>query len=433
MYLPNLLILLSQVSCILYSPEQVHISFGNSDSELFVTWTAQYKTPSSILQYNFVKHDEDSSTNFSNTVQGTWRSFPNLNGTDVLQRTLYSCSVIMTNLIPGGFYKYRVGSDVYGWSKNFTLEAKKDHRSDHLARILVYGDFGINSETEFTIDALSSEVSDYKYDAIIHNGDFAYDLSSESGSTGDKFMNYIQKLASKIPYMVSQGNHEGNKNVLHYTNRFMMPGNSSNFYYSFNIGKAHFISYSTEFIFEEKQQEQNAQMEFLINDLTSLDRTKYPWVVVFGHRPLYCSPDYSDHDDYTDFNYRKNKDCAQDSEKVRKVFEPIWYQYQVDLVIQAHVHSYERLSAVYQNASVPCQVEDINQCKGAKAPVYIVTGAPGQSESHAPVSQTPSAYSKMQDDSWGYSRLTVHNSTHLLWEQVRSKTKKVSDTFWLIK
>lgn len=46
------------------------------------------------------------------------------------------------------------------------------------------------------------------YDAIIHVGDFAYDMNSENALVGDQFMRQIESLAAYVPYMVCAGNHE---------------------------------------------------------------------------------------------------------------------------------------------------------------------------------------------------------------------------------
>jgi 3',5'-cyclic AMP phosphodiesterase CpdA len=431
MFLFSLFSMLAQG--LLFAPEQVHISFANDDTEMFVTWSSQLKNPNPILEYTKVKSESENVTTFANSVQAKCKEFKNLDNDDSDQRKILSYNAKMTDLVPGALYKYRVGSSIYGWSQVFLMEAKKNHSNDQVTRVLVYGDFGVDVKTKSTILSLTQEVSSLKYDAIIHNGDFAYDFCSDKGKTGDQFMNYIEPIASKLPYMVSQGNHEGKEIVLHYKHRFQMPGQSSNFYYSFNIGLVHFVSYSTEFIFEDKDDDQKAQMEFLKSDLSHLNRTRYPWLVVFGHRPLYCSPDNSDRDDFTNFLKRKNKDCDEDAEKVRNAFENIWHEYKVDIVIQSHVHSYERLATIYNNAAVKCEVENKNLCKNASAPVYIVTGAPGQKESRAPASETPLPFSKIQDDNWGYSRMTTFNHTHLLWEQVASSSQKVVDTLWLTK
>jgi len=421
----------------IYSPEQVHISLSDSETSMTVTWAAENPSSASVVEFTPVTSPDQPISSFAYSAQGTWTTFPNQNISHILQRHLHTCKAVMTYLIPGNFYKYRVGSEIYGWSDVFTFEAKRNFTTNPLSRMLVYGDLGVGDQIYATMQRLIEETDTYKYDAIIHNGDFAYDLDSNQGQVGDEFMRSIEPIASKIPYMVSEGNHEGGSTIVHYYYRFSMPGNSSNLFYSFNIGKVHFISYSTEFIFENQTELQAAQNAFILSDLATYNRTLYPWLVVFGHRPLYCSANMTAPSVKLGIYFppyeRHNNDCLEDATTVRDAFEDTWYQGKVDLVITSHVHAYERLASVYKNESVPCQTEDFNTCINAKAPIYIVTGAPGQQESYAPVSPTPLPFSKFQDDHWGYSRLTVFNETHLFWEQVRSVTKEVVDFLWIIK
>ena len=285
------------------------------------------------------------------------------------------------------------------------------------------------------MERLIEETENYEYDAIFHVGDFAYDLDSYQGQVGDEFLRSIEPVASKVPYMVAQGNHEDGNRVQHYYYRFKMPSPSNNLWYSFNAGKAHFLAYSTEFIFQNYVDLQNQQNEFIIKDLESYDKEKYPWLIVFGHRPPYCSANMTavGRRLYSPPIERHNVDCISAAPQVRAAFEDFWYDYKVDLMISGHVHAYERFTPVYRNQSVPCEYEDLHTCVNAEAPLYVITGTPGQQESYAPDSPTPLPFSVAQDDHLGYSRLTVFNDTHLYWEQVRSKTKEIADYFWLIK
>jgi len=294
---------------------------------------------------------------------------------------------------------------------------------------------GTGQEIKVTLEAIKEDIKDFEYDAIIHNGDFAYDLNSQNGAVGDEFMNSIEPIASKVPYMVSEGNHESGDRVDHYHYRFSMPGQSRNLFYSFNLGPVHFVSYSTELIFDGSEELQGQQEEFLLKDLAEVNRTLQPWVVVFGHRPLYCSTDERFESGRLGSVpvLRNNKDCVYSARKVRRAFEHFWFDGKVDLVIASHVHAYERLSAVYNNEKVPCGFEDTNTCVNSNAPIYMVTGVPGQKESYAPKSPRPLPFSVFQDDQWGYSKITAFNLSHLLWEQVRSETKEVVDYLWIIK
>ena len=52
-------------------------------------------------------------------------------------------------------------------------------------------------------------------------------------------------------------------------------------------------SYSTEVYFTYNQSYVDAQIEWLIKDLTEANkienRKEQPWIIAFGHRPMYCS------------------------------------------------------------------------------------------------------------------------------------------------
>ena len=428
------LMVLGLASASIYSPEQVHLAWTEDDSKMSVTWAADSQSYGAKVQYTPVNSHSEKVNQYLYSANGAWTSFPNQDVPYILQRHLYVCKAFMTGLVHNQLYAYRVGSDTYGWTSQYTFQAKRDFKDNPIARLLIYGDLGVGEQIVPTVSRLIQETYTYDYDAVIHNGDFAYDLDSDQGERGDIFLRSIEPIASQLPYMVSQGNHEAALVLPHYTNRFQMPGNVGNLYYSFNAGNCHFISYNTELVFDNLNETQDLMMEFLNSDLKGLNRTLYPWVVVFGHRPLYCSANWTSSVFLNSVPLiRYNPDCLQNAEYLRSIFEDLWYNNSVDLVITGHVHAYERLANVYQNSSVPCQDQTTNYCKGAKAPVYIVTGVPGQDDSYSPVSPTPLPFSVSQDGRLSYSRLTIFNTTHMLFEQVLSESGEVIDTLLLVK
>jgi len=123
---------------------------------------------------------------------------------------------------------------------------------------------------------------------------------------------------------------DNSRNFTAYQNRFRMPGAEtggvSNFWYSFDYGLAHFVSFNTETDFASspespfvadlkgnetapkesetyvtnsgpfgaingsyKDNKAYAQYRWLAKDLASVDRTKTPWVIAMSHRPMYSS------------------------------------------------------------------------------------------------------------------------------------------------
>ena len=112
-------------------------------------------------------------------------------------------------------------------------------------------------------------------------------------------MEQIESVAQEVPYMVAAGNHESHHNFSHYTNRFGMPNkrDSANLFYSFDLGLVHFVAYNTEAYFNMTD---NGAASGDGNDCVkaqyaadlakaNANRAAVPWVVIFGHRPMYCN------------------------------------------------------------------------------------------------------------------------------------------------
>ena len=190
----------------------------------------------------------------------------------------------------------------------------------------------------------------------------------------------------------------------------------SQHWYTYSVGPVFFASMSTEayFFYNGVQ----AQYEFLDAQLSAVDRSVFPWIVVYGHRSIYCSCD---------------TDCDGAATAVRLGpkgdgvygMETLFAKHKVDLFINGHEHDYERNYPVYQsklatppssgapggNASAPEVVTD------PAATIYIVEGCAGDVEHHEPFTRAQPAYSAYRSNTYGYGRMTVYNATHMLWEQ----------------
>ncbi len=72
-------------------------------------------------------------------------------------------------------------------------------------------------------------------------------------------------------------------------------------------------------------------LDYILNMLEWLDedlQKPAKWKIVYMHRPLYCS--------------KENSDCDEDAEGLRILFESIFLEHNVDLVVTGHRHNYER-------------------------------------------------------------------------------------------
>jgi hypothetical protein len=267
---------------------------------------------------------------------------------------------VMDALKPSTVYYYKVGHTVGNeagneangctcWSDTFSYKTAPDAKTlpgEFPLKFGIWGDMGFaNSQI---LKSVTAEVEGGAFDMILHVGDFAYDMHSDNGHTGDDFMNAIQPLASRVPYMVDVGNHEQEQNFAHYTERFrnlpistnttVLTDNGiapNNWYYSHAYGNVLFIAISTEILFVQNKQAREhvkLQYEFIENELKNADRAVTPWIVVHGHRPMYCSCD---------------TDCDFGAHMVRTNgyvlhgkydLEELFHKYGVDFYIAGHEH-----------------------------------------------------------------------------------------------
>lgn len=111
----------------------------------------------------------------------------------------------MTNLRPDSRYSYHCGSSL-GWSDRFWFSTPPTNENTWAPHLAIYGDLG--NENAQSLSRLQQETQNNMYDAILHVGDFAYDMDSENAAVGDQFMRQIETIAAYVPYMVCAGNHE---------------------------------------------------------------------------------------------------------------------------------------------------------------------------------------------------------------------------------
>ncbi|XP_014257303.1 acid phosphatase type 7-like isoform X2 [Cimex lectularius] len=346
-----------------------------------------------------------------------------------MKHTQYIHRVTLPGLMPKTKYSYYCGSNL-GWSDEFWF-ITVDNSTNWSPHLAVFGDMGnVNARS---LPYLQKDTHNNVYDALLHVGDFAYDMKFDDGQVGDEFMKQIEPIAAYLPYMVAPGNHEESYNFSHYRERFSMPGPNENLFYSFDLGPAHFISLNTEayyFIYYGIKIPIK-QYLWLLEDLKNAtkpeNRAKRPWIITYGHRPMYCSDD-------------DNDDCTKHSSMVRTGFpilnwfglEEMFYNYTVDVEIWAHEHSYERLWPVYNHEVKNGSYKE--PYKNPKAPVHIITGSAGCQENTDKFVKNPMHWSAFRSSDYGFTRLKIYNRTHLHIQQISvDKNGDVIDDIWIIK
>ena len=216
--------------------------------------------------------------------------------------------------------------------------------------IAINGDMGLVNE-DHTVAAMAAWVD--RIDLFWHIGDlnyaddsFLYGMTYETAT--ETWMTRMTPIYNQRPYMMCPGNHDitcnealpalcpsGQRNVSSYLQRYRMPavesGAINNMWFSFDHGLVHFVSIDTEVDYPDSPEGPGTyinagpfgnQLGWLAADLKKAvaNRANVPWIIVSGHRPFYTS------------------DVGNTPSASRLLFEPLFLEYDVDIVYFGHVH-----------------------------------------------------------------------------------------------
>ena len=140
-------------------------------------------------------------------------------------------------------------------------------------------------------------------------------------------------------------------------------------YYAFNYQNIHFLVLSTETDYAVGTPHYN----FAQNDLQSAGSDPaHPWIIVSFHRVPYLSPNTT----------------LSPSTSVRKVYHPLFQQYGVDLVLDGHMHAYERSYPLKFNSANPgspiIETTGTNNYNDPVGQIFATAGTGGQSHHNFP-------------------------------------------------
>lgn len=404
------------------SIDQVHITLGGQPHSINIAWVLKLQADICYISfgtYNLYSPDMSKLTYKSDSG---------------LVYLSYVYNLTAVNLEPGRVYKYQVVCYIEGLpnvSENYKFTGPK--RPQSAISFISLADWSTGAKSDpfdnYTTHAkpniypfLYHDVRANSYDALIHAGDFAYDLSSFGGQMGDDYMRSIEPIVAQLPYMTTTGNHESYTNFTHYRGIMKTPG--PELYYSFDLGQVHFVMLDSEaYVGRFHTEEQLRKHQKWVEE--DLDRNKLPWVVVVAHRPIYCSPNPT-------CKVCTNS-CTKYCQTMAHYLESLMNQHQVALYISADVHLYERTQPLFHNSSVQAgSTVYVNP----PAPIYIVNGVAGnfdRDDSMTTQADKPQPWSVKLSASLGYARVTVFNETHLRWVQVAVGNTQNDDMEWLVR
>mmetsp|Transcript_31113 Transcript_31113/g.73960 ORF Transcript_31113/g.73960 Transcript_31113/m.73960 type:complete len:298 (+) Transcript_31113:318-1211(+) len=132
----------------------------------------------------------------------------------------------------------------------------------------------------------------------------------------------------------------------------------------------------------------SAQYAWLLEDLAQVNRTVTPWLVAVWHTPWYSS----------------NENHKLEAEPMRRRLERLMYDAGVNVVINGHVHAYERTHPVFEFERDEC------------APTYLVVGDAGNYEGPAtPWADPKPVWSAFRQASFGTGVLEFQGSEKAVW------------------
>ncbi|KAJ7725426.1 Metallo-dependent phosphatase-like protein [Mycena maculata] len=328
------------------------------------------------------------------------------------------------------------------------------------------------------------------------------DMSTMYEPNWDLWQQWMNPITTSVPYMVTPGNHEAacsegdntsnnettamlelnlkpgssapvsnlsyyscppsQRNFTAYQYRFHMPGiysgGSGNFWYSFDYGLAHFISFSGETDYPDSPEspfaadltgdetkptedqtyvtdsgpfgfikgnisvkENYEQYQWMKNDLANVDRSVTPWVFAMSHRPMYSSQVANSY-----------------QPQMRAAWEELFIEYGVDAYLSGHIHWNERMFPLMRNYTLDMGSVINNhtyKTNPGKSLIHLVNGQAGNVESHSELNGAPllNITAFLDHEHYGFAKLTVHNASMASWQFIHGGNGKVGDYLYIVK
>lgn len=100
-----------------------------------------------------------------------------------------------------------VGKDKVSIESSSYMFNKRVTNGNMPLKMFVVADMDISENSKTTVDRIIS-IKDDGYDLVVHIGDFAYEIETNNGRVGDDFFDKMSLTTTRIPYIITPGNHE---------------------------------------------------------------------------------------------------------------------------------------------------------------------------------------------------------------------------------
>lgn len=270
--------------------------------------------------------------------------------------------VTLDNLDGNTKYYYQVGSDEYGWSEVHSFTTAKASNADSYT-IMAISDIQGSVEKNY-IDSLPNlltalgTVTDP--DFIISCGD-----NVDNGKNIDQWHWMLAGQAdvwANNAFVGVPGNHEDTFGEL--SNNVLLPNESTNGleYYSFFYVNTYYIFLDTNDL--ENNSLSEAQYNWLIEELNKANNDeKVKWIIVSMHKGLYTAGSHA---------------FDADVIALRAQLTPVFAEYNVDVVLQGHDHTYSVTNYLDKDGkAVENEVDSRGAVVNSEGVLYINLGTMG--------------------------------------------------------
>ncbi|WP_224994430.1 metallophosphoesterase family protein [Cesiribacter sp. SM1] len=265
--------------------------------------------------------------------------------------------VTIKGLKAGTVYQYNIFTDGVEMVPETELLFRAPKKATESFTFFSVGDIGEPVDNEGKPDKLAEQISllNTVPDFGLLLGDIVYP-KGESEGYDQHFFNYFGQVFSRVPTFAIPGNHEWMVDPeQNFIQEWKLPGNEH--YYSFDWGNTHFIALDSK---EGDFYEYEKQKAWLVRDLKKAKAKGYQWQVVMVHH--------------------NGKSCTykKDTKRLIELY-PIFDKYGIDLVLNGHAHTYERLNPMNgRGEALPQWIGKTGLYENVKGFISITVGSGGK-------------------------------------------------------
>ena len=251
--------------------------------------------------------------------------------------------------------------------------------------IAAVGDIALTKNSLETLQSLNS----IDPEIILFLGDLSYTTYNE----WIEFTNFLEKEKTFITFGDEEQEHQ---------EEYLAYYDIENVFYSFDFENVHFVTISAEQSYSKGSEQYN----FLKSDLANTDLDEnIDWIIFWLHEPLYFSNSPNGNTDLI-------------------VLHKLLDQYDVDLVLQADFHAYERSKPITSDGIIM----DHSKCSyiDPKGQIFVTVGTGGHS--HANI-ENKFDWSVIQNNNdFGFLNLKILEDKAIVGEFI-ANSGKIVDTF----